>query len=215
MKFLFVSPEKATLHRYRREIVFRIAGGMLIGGILLQAAVIAVGFVTWRKLNDQGLRRTAIAAQTEELRRVDQPLKEVRQQLAQIRQWEPVLRCRLPVSAVFGALEAAIPDSAVIDSLALEADQYDRVQINGGTYRTPTNYRVVIQGKVRPGATAAVQEFADALQKRLPAEAELVRVEHQEGQSGDLLSFVIQYSIKPTGKYFGSGLTRITDPSSL
>jgi hypothetical protein len=215
MRYLFISPEKSTFHRYRRDLVFRIAGVLIVVGVLAQVPLLAFGVLTWLRLDQQTRRRTAIASQTDELSRLDLPLKDVRQQLAQIRQWEPIIRHRLPVSAILGGLEASIPDKVVIDSVTLEADQYDRVSVNGGTYRAPTNYRIIIQGKAQPTSPDAVQQFADKLRIRLPAEAELVRAEHWEDRSGGLLGFVIQYAVKTTGNYNGAGLTRITDPSSL
>ncbi len=215
MKFLFVSPEKALRHRYQRSLLFRVAGAAILALVGGQLPLLVSAMIILQEQRDQSARRAALLTQADELERQNGSLKEVRLQLAQIRQWEPILRRRVPVSALLGLVETTIPDNLVIDSIAMEADQYDRAEVSGGTYRVPTNYRVLIQGKARKAANDPVQTFADRLQKHLPAGTELVRAEHPESPVGNVMPFFLQYSIKPDGNYFGLGLTKIGDPSSL
>jgi hypothetical protein len=149
------------------------------------------------------------------LREQNRPLNEVRQDLSQIRQWEPIFRSRIPVSALLSAIENSIPANAVLDSISIESDQYDQTPVPGGIYRVPTNYRVVIQGLEKIGVDDTAQLFADALQKRLPSASELVHSERLQKRSDDLIPFLLEYSVKPTGNYFGLGLKKISEPDSL
>ncbi len=215
MKFLFVSPEKAIRHRYQRGPLYRVAGALVLAFVGCQIPLVFSGVLIWQKQSDQSARRAGLLLQADELERQNGSLRELRQQLTQIRQWEPILRRRVPVSALLGLIETTIPDNVVIGSIAIEADQYDRVEVIGGTYRIPTNYSVLVQGKARKAAVDPVQTFTDRLQKRLPAGTELVRVEHLENQPGEVVPFVLQYSLKPGGNYFGLGLTKISDRNSL
>jgi hypothetical protein len=150
-----------------------------------------------------------------ELQKSNGPLKETRQKLSQIRQWEPILYHRIPVSSLLNAVQISIPQNAVLDSISVEAEQFDRLPVQGGVYRVPKNYRVVLQGLERPGGGDALQSFNEALQKHLPTGSELVRAERLDLRSDGNVSFLLQYSVKPTGNYFGLGLKKIAEPDNL
>jgi hypothetical protein len=135
--------------------------------------------------------------------------------LAQIRQWEPIMYHRIPISSLLNAVQISIPPAAVLDSISIEAEQFDYLPVQEGTYRVPRNYRLVLQGLERADEGDTLQIFCDALQKRLPTGSELIHSERLERRSEGTIPFLLQYSVKPSGSYFGLGLKKIAEPDNL
>lgn len=215
MKNLFVSPERVAVQNYRTALPFRVAAAIIFAGLLLQAPMLLTGVLTWRRYQGARGQREMLQAQTANLQAQLAPLQETKRKLQQIHQWEPVFRGRLPVSAILSVVEKSIPEQAVLDSILIEADQFDRVPVNGGVYRVPTNYRLVLQGETRPEQGEAVQTFSETLLRHLPPGSEEIRDERQPKVTGNFNLFVLQYSIKPNGNYFGMGVQRLADPDPL
>jgi hypothetical protein len=215
MKHLFVSSERVIQQNYRYGSVFRLAGALLLLGAFSQAPILLIGINTWRYCESQSAEQRSLKLEAESLRAAEAPLKEVKQKLNQIHQWEPILRSRLPVSALLNAVQISIPTTAVLDSLSIETEQFDRHPVSGGTYRVPEEYRVVLQGVGKQGAEDVLQEFNDALLRRLPAGSEVVRSEYLDKRTDGLVPFILQYAVKPSGNYFGLGLKRIAEPDTL
>ena len=151
MKYLFVSPEKVSQDQYRHGPVFRLAGVLLLLGVVLQVPVLFWGVLSWKQFRDRNAEETSLRIELSELQKADVALKEIRQKLAQIRQWEPILNNRIPVSSLLNAIQVSIPQNAVLDTISIEAEQFDRLPVVGGMYRVPRAYRLVLQGLERPG----------------------------------------------------------------
>ena len=215
MRYLFVSPEKISQDQYRHGPIFRFAGMLLLFGLLLQIPLICSCILGWKQLQDRVVEQSVLRTELGELQKADNPLRETRQKLAQIRQWEPILYNRIPISSLLDAVQISIPHNAVLDSVSIEAEQFDHLPVRGGTYRVPRDYRLVLQGLERPGGGEALQAFCDALQKRLPTGSELMRSERLEQRSDGNVPFLLQYSVKPSGNYFGLGLKKIAEPDNL
>ena len=214
MKNLFVSSERVAVQNYRTALPFRVAAAIIFAGILWQVPLLLSGVVTWRRYQGVQAQREMLQAETANLQAQLAPLRETKGKLQQIHQWAPVFKERLPVSAILSIVEKSIPDQAVLGSISIEADQFDRVPVNGGVYRVPTNYRLVLQGETRPGQGEAVQAFSETLLRHLPPGSEEIRNERQPKAAGNFL-FMLQYSIKPNGNYFGMGVQRLADPDPL
>ena len=215
MRFLFVSPEQIVRQKYRRGIVFRLSAACVFLGLAAQIPIFVSGVLAWKSFTAESERQKVLLVEAGNLRKQSAPLEEIRQELSQIRRWEPILRSRVPVSALLSALEKSIPANAALDSISIESAQYDEAPVSGGIYRIPTSYRVVIQGLERAGAEDAVQLFTGALEQRLPPGTQLARSERLPTRSDNLTPFVLEYSVKPTGNYFGFGLQKIAEPGSL
>ena len=215
MKNLFVSSERVAVQNYRTALAFRVAAAIILAGTLWQAPLLLSGVVTWRHYEGVQAQREMLQVETAKLQAQLAPLQETRRKLQQIHQWEPIFKGRLPVSAILSVVEKSIPDQAVLGSVSIEADQFDRVPVNGGVYRVPANYRLVLQGETLPQQSGAVQIFSETLLRRLPPGSEEIRNERQPGGAGDFNRFVLQYSIKPNGNYFGLGVQRLADPDPL
>jgi hypothetical protein len=215
MRYLFVSPEKVSQDQYRHGPVFRLAGVLLLLGLVLQVPLLYLGLLTWKQFLDRNAEQTSLRIELGELQKADIPLRETRQKLAQIRQWEPILNNRIPISSLLNAIQVSIPKNAVLDTISIEAEQFDHLPVAGGTYRVPRDYRLVLQGLERPGGGDALQVFSDALQKRFPTGSELARSECLEPRSDGSVPFLLQYSVKPSGNYYGLGLRKIAEPDNL
>lgn len=215
MKNLFVSPERVAVQNYCTGIPFRAAAMIIFAGLLLQVPLVVSGVVTWRRYRGAQGQYETLRAETTNLQAQLVPLQETKRKLQQIHQWEPIFKQRLPVSAILSVVERSIPDQAVLASLSIEADQFDRVPVNGGVYRVPVNYRLVLQGETRPEQGEGVQIFSDNLMRHLPPGSEQIRDERQPRAAGNFNVFVLQYSIKPNGNYFGLGVQRFGDPDPL
>jgi hypothetical protein len=215
MRYLFVSPEKVAQDQYRHGAIFRFAGALLLVGMVLQIPFLFFGVLGWKEFRDRNAEQASLRAEWSELQKANIPLKETRQKLAQIRQWEPIMYHRIPISSLLNAVQISIPPAAVLDSISIEAEQFDYLPVQEGTYRVPRNYRLVLQGLERADEGDTLQIFCDALQKRLPTGSELIRSERLERRSEGTIPFLLQYSVKPSGSYFGLGLKKIAEPDNL
>jgi hypothetical protein len=215
MRHLFVSDERVVQQRYRRGIIFRLAGALILFTAFLQVPVLLLAGLSWKRYHDEQSTRNDLRAETNSLQVANTPLNDIRRKLDQIRQWEPIVRNRLPISGLLHAIEGAMPASAVLDSIEIESEQFERVPVAGGIFRVPGNYRLVLQGLERSGDGDAVQALAKALQKCLPSKSELVHTDRMEKRADGFVQFSLQYSIKPDGNYFGLGVKKISEPDTL
>jgi hypothetical protein len=215
MKYLFVSSDRASEDQYRHGPVFRLAGMLLLLGLGLQLPLLLWGLVGWKEIQAGHKEQFSLRAEWEDLQKTNLPLKDTRLKLAQIRQWQPILYSRIPISSLLNAVQVSIPSNAVLDSISVETEQFDRLPVQGGLYRVPKNYRLVLQGVEKNSVGDALQAFSDALQKRLPAGSELVRSERLGQRADGNIPFLLQYSVKPSGNYHGLGLTKIAEPDNL
>src|SRR5690348_7100602 len=135
MRYLFVSPEKISQDQYRHGPIFRLAGALLLLGLVLQIPLLFLGMLSWRQFQDRNAEQTSLRIELGELQKADLPLRETRQKLAQIRQWEPILNNRIPISSLLNAVQVSIPQNAVLDTISIEAEQFDHLPVSGGTYR--------------------------------------------------------------------------------
>src|SRR6516162_6046597 len=215
MRYLFVSPEKISQDQYRHGPICRFAGMLLLFGMLLQIPLICSCILSWKQLQDRVADQSVLQTELGELQKADNALRETRQKLAQIREWEPILYNRITISSLLNAVQISIPQNAVLDSISIEAEQFDHLPVRGGTYRVPRDYRLVLQGLEKRGGGEALQVFSDALQKRLPTGSELMRCERLEQRGDGNVPFLLQYSVKPSGNYYGLGLKKIAEPDNL
>jgi hypothetical protein len=133
----------------------------------------------------------------------------------QIRQWEPILRNRIPSGAILSAIQKGIPSDVVLDSIIIETANHQAIPVIGGIYRVPQDYRLSLQLAAKAGSMEAIDRFKDNLRKILPPDSELLRTIPVDKRADGLVFSEVQYSIKPTGNYLSLGLTKISEPDSL
>jgi hypothetical protein len=215
MKHLFVSPEKIILQRYKHDREFRAAGFLLIVIAFLQVPLGVLGCLLWNRFQEQSAIESQNRIRAVDLQSRNANLHDVRQKLSQIRQWEPILRSRIPSGAILSAIQKGIPPDVVLDSIVIETGNYQVVPVTGGTYRVPKDYMLLLQAIAKPESAGAIDRFKDSLAKILPPGTELLRTSQLDKRSDGLIPTQMQYSIKPTGNYWSLGLTKISEPDSL
>jgi hypothetical protein len=214
MKNLFLSPERIVLRSYQRELIFRVVGLIVLVTGLLQLPVVFFAFATWRDYQALTDKKGQLAAAANELQTRLVGLKDTRQKLGQIQQWEPIIRGRLPCSAVLAAIEQTVPADAVLEKIGIESSRYQALPVAGGTYRVPELYTLSIQGSLKFGHAEELEAFTNELKKRLPAGSQVLRSKLLEGTES-LVPFLLIYSITPAGNYSALGVQRIADPDRL
>jgi hypothetical protein len=214
MKYLFVSPDLILQQSYRHNALFRWSAALMILTVIGQIPMVIYGLMLWNGWRTESNRADLIATKMFSIQKEDQPLTGPRLKLKQIRLWEPIFKDRLPVGVLLSSIENAIPDSAEIDSITLESDQFKKVPVKSGVYRVPLNYRLVIQGQVKKGDAA--DQFEQRLRDMLPAGSEMIRSERSEKQGrNQLIAFVIQYAVKPSGNYHAPTVNQKREYHSL
>jgi Tfp pilus assembly protein PilO len=113
MRYLFVSSEKVAQDQYRHGPIFRFAGALLLVGMVLQIPCLFLAVSVWKHLRDRNAEQTSLRTEFGELQKANVPLKETRQKLAQIRQWEPILYNRIPISSLLNAVQVSIAEIAI------------------------------------------------------------------------------------------------------
>ena len=214
MKNLFLSPERIVLRSYQRELIFRVVGLIVLVTGLLQLPALFFAFTTWRDYQALTDKKGQLVAAANELQTRLVALKDIRQKLSQIQQWEPIIRGRLPCSAVLAAIEQTVPADAVLEKIGIESSRYQALPVAGGTYRVPELYTLSIQGSLKFGHADELEAFTNELKKRLPVGAQVLRSKLLEGTES-LVPFLLVYSITPAGNYSALGVQRIADPDRL
>jgi hypothetical protein len=214
MKNLFLSPERIILRSYQQELIFRAVGLIVLITAFLQLPILVLAFFTWRDYQTETDRKGRLLATENDLQSKLAAFKDTRQKLGQIQQWEPIIRGRLPCSAVLAAIEQTVPEDAVLERISLEAAKFQALPVVGGTYRVPEIYTLSLQGSLKFGHAEELEAFTNELKKRLPAGAQVVRSKLLEGTE-TLVPFLLVYSIPPAGNYTALGVQRIADPDRL
>jgi hypothetical protein len=215
MKHLFISQERILLQRYKHDRVFRLAGSLLLAAMFLQLPLGIFGFFLWNRFQVGSTVQSQNRNRSADLQNQNEKLREVRQKLAQIRQWEPILRNRIPCGAILSAIQKGVPPDVVLDSILVETGHYQAIPTVDGTYRVPQNYTLLLQATAKPGSESAIDGFKESLVKLLPPGSELLGTRQLDKRPDGLFPIQIQYSIKPTGNYLSLGLTKISEPDSL
>jgi len=214
MKNLFLSPERIILRSYQRELVFRAVGLIILITAFLQLPILVFAFFAWRDYETETDRKGQLLVTENALQSKLAAFKDTRQKLGQIQQWEPIIRGRLPCSAVLAAIEQTVPEDAVLERISLEAAKFQAFPVVGGTYRVPEIYTLSLQGSLKFGHAEELEAFTNELKKKLPAGSQVVRSKLLEGTE-NLVPFLLVYSIAPAGNYSALGVQRIADPDRL
>jgi hypothetical protein len=151
MKNLFLSPERIILRSYQRELIFRAVGLIVLITAFLQLPILVFAFLAWRDYQAETDRKGQLLATENDLQSKLAAFKDTRQKLGQILQWEPIIRGRLPCSAVLAAIEQTVPEDAVLERISLEAAKFQALPVVGGTYRVPEIYTLSLQGSLNSG----------------------------------------------------------------
>jgi hypothetical protein len=213
----FVSEEKLARQAYRYDSRYRLAAFILIVAILLQGPFLTLLYYQNRISDAQESRRGSALQKQAQLSAELNGLKETEAQLGQIRSWEPILRGRMPASAVLGAIEQTIPQDVVLSRIVLEATKYRAVVLGRGSFRVPETYSIRLEGAQKVGDPAIWEKFIRQFLSRLPPGSSVeTSVVGSDGNSKSaVLTCKALLQAQANGNYFPLGVNKVIAEENL
>jgi hypothetical protein len=213
----FVSEEKLARQAYRYDSRYRLAAFVLMIAVLLQAPFLTLLYYQNRISDAEESRRGSALQQQAQLTGELNGLKETEVQLGQIRSWEPILRARMPVSAVLGAVEQTIPRDIVLSRIFMEATKYREVVLGRGSFRVPETYSITLEGAQKARDPVVWKQFIEKLLLRLPpGSAVETSVVGSDGNSKSaILTCKALLQAQANGNYFPLGVNKVEAEENL
>ena len=217
MQPFFVSVEKLAKQAYRYDFRYRIAASTLIVAMALQAPLGLFLFYENRARTEEENRQSVALQKKTQLTENLVSLKETETQLGQIESWEPILRGRMPVSAVIGAVEQTIPPEIALSRIAVEAASYRAVPLGSGTFRVPENYAITLEGASNDENSRVWEEFVDHLLRRLPPGSRVVSCVADAAKDSKTVRMACKATLQAqaNGNYFSLGVSKIDAEGNL
>jgi hypothetical protein len=209
MKSHLVSSEVLARQVYRYDAAYRCAAFVLLLFLLFQIPA-AVWFVYELQIRQQrDARATELAAESTRIAKERKGLEETEKKLRRIQELEPILRARLPLSAVMAKIEQIASPELVLSRVTIDAEEFQPVQVETSVFRIPRQISIVIEGEQNvPGADKVL---AQKLIESLPPGSKTVDHSSSAGEKTFRLGLVAPTS----GNYFGIGVTKIGAQNSL
>jgi hypothetical protein len=213
----FVSEEKLARQAYRYDSRYRLAAFILMVDILFQAPFLALLYYQNRIKDREESRRASALQEQAQLSGDLNGLKETEVQLGQIRSWEPILRGRMPTSAVVAAVEQTIPRDVVLSRIVMEVTKYRAVLLGHGSFRVPETYSITLEGAQRVRDPAVWQQFIGKFLSRLPPGSTVeTSVVGSDGNSNSaILICKALLQAQANGNYFPLGVNKIDAEENL
>lgn len=213
MKPHLVSKEILAKQVYRYSPAYRFAAFLLFGFLLLQ--VPAVVWLVYERQTDQDGRTRAgqLAAEAARIASNRKALADTEKKLKRIQGLAPVLRARLPISAVLGKIEQLTPQDLALSQIVIDAGEFQPVQIETGLFQVPRQISIVIAGQETAQGGDAYKDLAGRLLESLPPGSKIADTSLAEGQP--FKTFRLALNAPTNGNYFGLGVTKISTQNSL
>jgi hypothetical protein len=213
----FVSEEKLARQAYRYDSRYRLAAFILMVAILLQLPFFVLLY-NQNRIKEEEESRRGIALQKEaQITAELGSLKETEVQLGQIKSWEPILRGRMPASAVLGAVEQTIPRDVVLSRIVLEAANYRPVPLGPGFFRVPETYTITLAGEQKVPDPGVWEKFVGKFLSRLPPGSNVVTsiVGNDGNPKSAILTCKAVLQAQANGNYFPLGVNKIDTEENL
>jgi hypothetical protein len=213
----FVSQERLARQAYRYDGRYRLAAFVLLVTASLQIPFLVL-------LNYQNQIREEQAGRLEfdqqkkaQLALALATLKETESQLGRIKSWEPILRGRMPASAVLGALERAIPRDVVLSRIFLEGANYRSVSLANGSFRVPETYTISLEGDQKAADLEVWPKFVDTFLSKLPPGSKVITtgVEPEKNPKTTTVKCKTVLQVQANGNYFSLGVKKIETEKTL
>jgi Tfp pilus assembly protein PilN len=213
----FVSEEKLARQAYRYDSRYRLAAFILIVALVLQVPFLALLYYQNRVRDEEENRRGSALQKQAQLTEELSGLKETEIQLGQIKSWEPILRGRMPASAVLGAVEQTIPRDVVLSRIVVEATKYRLVLLGRGSFRVPETYTITLEGVQKVENRASWGKFVGEFLSRLPpgSTIETSTVANDGNSNSALLTCKALLLAQANGNYFPLGVKKIDAEENL
>jgi hypothetical protein len=213
----FVSQERLARQAYRYDGRYRLAAFVLLLAAFLQIPFLVLLFHQNQLREEQAGRLEIDLQEKAQLTSDLGSLKETEGELNRIKSWEPILRSRMPTSALLGALEQAIPRDAVLTRIAFEGANYRSVSLGSGSFRVPETYTITLEGEQKVMNPGAWQKFLDAYLAKLPPGSKVVTtvVERQQEPKTGTVRCKTVIQAQADGNYFSLGVKKIEAEENL
>jgi hypothetical protein len=213
----FVSAEKLAKQAYRYDFRYRSAAFALIAAMALQAPLGLFLLYENRVRAEEENRQSVVLHNKTQLAENLVSFKETETQLKQIESWEPILRGRMPVSAVIGAIEQTIPPEIALSKIAVEAESYRAVPLGSATFRVPENYTITLEGASNDENSRVWEEFVDHLLRRLPPGSRVVSCVADAAKDSKTVATGCKATLQAqaNGNYFPLGVSKIDAEGNL
>jgi hypothetical protein len=213
----FISEEKLARQAYRYDQRYRLAAFVLMVALAWQLPFLALFFYQNRIKEEEASRRESALQKRTQLAAELGSLKEIEFQLDQITSWEPILRARMPASAVIGAVEQTIPPEIVLSRCVLEAANYRPVALTTGPFRVPGTYTIILEGERKGPDPEVWEKFIAKFLSRLPPGSNVVSSSagNDESPTSGIQSCKAVLRAQANGNYFQLGVNKIDTEENL
>ena len=215
MKPHLISKELLGRQVYRYHPAYRIAAFLLCCFLLLQLPIVA-WIVYERDLTQQRQARAAeLAADAARIARERKGLADIEKKLKRLQDLAPILRARLPVSALLGKLEQLAPANLTVSRIAIDAEAFQLIQIETGLFQAPRQIRIDIEGEepLQSSPPDPANKLAQALLQSLPPGSKMADNTLVNGQRCKIFRLTL---FAPTnGNYYGLGVTKLAAQNAL
>ena len=217
MQPFFISEEKLAKQAYRYDQRYRLAALILMVALALQLPFLALFFYQNRINEEETSRRESALQKRAQLTADLGSLKEIEFQLDQITSWEPILRARMPASAIIGAVEQTIPPEIVLSRCILEAANYRPVSLSTGSFRVPETYTIILEGERKGPDPEVWEKFIGKFLSRLPPGSNVVTsgVGNDENPKSAIQTCKAVLKAQANGNYFPLGVNKIDTEENL
>jgi hypothetical protein len=213
MKPHLVSTAVLARQVYRYSRAYRFAAFALLSFLLLQVPAV-VWLIYERQVGqERRIRAGQLAADASRIASIRRALADTEKKLKRIQDLAPVLRARLPISAVLGKIEQLTSQDLALSQIVIDAGEFQPVQIETSLFQVPRQINIVIKGEQPAQGGDAYKRLAEKLLESLPPGSKIADASLADGQP--FKTFRLALSAPTNGNYFGLGVTKISAQNSL
>jgi len=211
MKPHLISTEILARQVYRYSPAYRLTAFALFSFLFLQVPAV-VWFVYERQVDEQKrVRAVQLASDAARIATARRALADTERKLKRIEDLTPLLRARLPISAVLGKIEQFAPHEVVVSRLTINSRNFQTVELEKSLFQIPGEITIVIEGEQT--SRDACKSFGEKLLQSLPPGSKISEINLVEG--APFKTFRLSLSAPANGNYFGLGVTKIAAENSL
>jgi hypothetical protein len=213
----FVSEDRLGRQAYRYDGRYRLAAFTLLVSVSLQLPLLVFFYCQNQIQQEEAGRLEFDLRKKAELASEIVTLKETEGQLSQIKSWEPIIRGRMPTSAVLGTLEQTIPRDAVLSRIVLEGANYRSVSFGKGSFRVPEAYTITLEGDEKTGDPGVWQKFIGTFLSKLPPGSKVVTssLGNEKNPKDGTVTCKAVLQARANGNYFSLGVKKIETEENL
>ena len=213
MKPHLISTEVLARQVYRYSRAYRLAAFVLFSFLILQVPAVVCLIYERQVGQERRTRAGQLAADAARIVSDRRALADTEKKLKRIQDLAPVLRARLPISAVLGKIEQLTSQDLALSQIVIDAGEFQPVQIETSLFQVPRQINIVIKGEQPAQGGDAYKRLAEKLLESLPPGSKIADASLSDDQP--FKTFRLALSAPTNGNYFGLGVTKISAQNSL